>query len=66
MADWVLEAVTPGVLTQVRREFIRNGNSMHVIRVDVVGRGRLIPASKLALGGIARRGTAARVASRLS
>ena len=42
---WVQEAVSPGVLAQVGRDLIRNGDSMHVIRVGGDGMVRLIPAS---------------------
>ena len=42
---WVQEAVSPGVLAQIGRDLIRNGDSMHVIRVRRDGMVRLIPAS---------------------
>ena len=42
---WAQEAVSPGVLAQVGRDLIRNGDSMHVIRVGGGGMVRLIPAS---------------------
>ena len=42
---WAQETVTPAFLAQVGRDLIRNGDSMHVIRVDGMGRARLIPAS---------------------
>ena len=42
---WVQEAVSPGVLAQIGRDLIRNGDSMHVIRVSGDGMVRLIPAS---------------------
>ena len=44
-ADWVQEAVSPGYLAQVGRDLVRSGDSMHVIRVDSMGRVLLIPAS---------------------
>ena len=43
--SWVQETVTPGVLAQVGRDLIRNGDSMHVIRVGRDGMVKLIPAS---------------------
>ena len=43
--SWVQETVTPGVLAQVGRDLIRNGDSMHVIRVGRDGMVRLIPAA---------------------
>ena len=43
--DWVQAAITPGFLAQVGRDLIRNGDSMHVIRLDATGKVRLIPAS---------------------
>ena len=42
---WVQDAVPPGVLAQIGRDLIRNGDSMHVIRVRRDGMVRLIPAS---------------------
>lgn len=42
---WARDAVTPGVLAQVGRDLVRSGDSMHVIRVDNMGRVKLIPAS---------------------
>ena len=42
---WAQDAITPGVLAQVGRDLIRNGDSMHVIRVGGDGAARLIPAS---------------------
>ena len=42
---WVQQAVSPGVLGQVGRDLVRGGQSMHVIRMDGMGRVRLIPAS---------------------
>ena len=42
---WVQEAVTPGILAQIGRDLVRNGDSMHVVGVDGMGRVRLIPAS---------------------
>ncbi|WP_419166405.1 hypothetical protein [Candidatus Palauibacter sp.] len=38
-------AVTPAFLAQVGRDLVRSGDSMHVIRVDRMGRVGLIPAS---------------------
>ncbi len=43
--SWVQEAVTPGVLAQIGRDLIRNGDSMHVIRMGADGMVKLIPAS---------------------
>ena len=42
---WVQEIVTPAFLAQVGRDLIRNGDSMHVIRISNVGDIQLIPAS---------------------
>ena len=42
---WVQDAVSPVVLGQVGRDLVRSGNSLHVVRVDGMGRVRLIPAS---------------------
>ena len=42
---WVQECVSPGVLAQVGRDLIRNGDSMHVIRMGADGMVKLIPAS---------------------
>lgn len=42
---WARDAISPGVLGQVGRDLIRNGDSMHVIRIDPMGRVRLVPAS---------------------
>ena len=44
-APWVAEAVSPGILAQIGRDLIRNGDSMHVIRVGRDGMVQLIPAS---------------------
>ncbi len=44
-APWVQEAVSPAVLAQIGRDLIRNGDSMHVIRVGADGEVVLIPAS---------------------
>ena len=44
-APWVAEAVSPGVLGQIGRDLVRNGDSMHVIRMGAAGIVRLIPAS---------------------
>lgn len=43
--DWVSEAVSAAVLSQIGRDLIRSGQSMHVIRVGGDGGVRLIPAS---------------------
>ena len=43
--DWTRETVTPAFLAQVGRDLVRKGDSMHVIRLDAMGRVRLIPAS---------------------
>ena len=42
---WVQQAVSPGVLGQVGRDLVRAGQSMHVVRMDGMGRVQLIPAS---------------------
>ncbi len=42
---WVRDAVTPSVLGQIGRDLVRNGDSMHVLRMDRMGRVRLIAAS---------------------
>ena len=44
-AAWVQQAVSPGVLAQMGRDLVRAGQTMHVIRMDGMGRVRLIPAS---------------------
>ena len=43
--SWAQETVSPGFLAQCGRDLIRNGDSMHVIRVDRGGGVRLVPAS---------------------
>ena len=42
---WIKEVVTPAFMAQVGRDLIRNGDSMHVIRMSGAGEVRLIPAS---------------------
>ena len=42
---WARELVAPSFLAQVGRDLIRNGDSMHVIRMNGAGDVRLIPAS---------------------
>ena len=42
---WVKDLVTPNFLAQVGRDLIRNGDSMHVIRMSGAGDVMLIPAS---------------------
>lgn len=42
---WTREAVTPRFLAQVGRDLVRVGESLHVIRMDAMGRIRLIPCS---------------------
>ena len=42
---WARELVTPAFLAQVGRDLIRNGDSMHVIRINGAGNVQLIPAS---------------------
>ena len=42
---WVREAVSPATLAQMGRDLVRNGDSMHVIRMGADGTVRLIPAS---------------------
>ena len=42
---WVQDAVTPGFLSQVGRDLIRTGGSMHVIRLGNDGAVKLIAAS---------------------
>ena len=44
-ASWIGEVVTPSYLSQVGRDLIRNGDSMHVIRMGADGVAKLIPAS---------------------
>ena len=44
-APWLRQAITPGVLAQIGRDLVRAGQSMHVVRMDAMGRVRLIPAS---------------------
>ena len=43
--DWVQRAVTPRVLSQIGRDLVRVGESLHVIRVDHMGGVGMIPAS---------------------
>ena len=43
--DWVQEAVTPIVLGQIGRDLVRNGDSMHAIRITGGGVVQLIPCS---------------------
>ena len=43
--DWAQDAVSPTVLAQIGRDLIRNGDSMHVIRMGHGGTVQLIPAS---------------------
>ena len=43
--DWAQDAVSPTVLAQIGRDLIRNGDSMHVIRMGHDGTVQLIPAS---------------------
>ena len=43
-ADWAREAVTPSVLGQIGRDLVRNGDSLHVVRM-AGGQLRLIPAA---------------------
>ena len=43
--DWAQDAVSPTVLAQIGRDLIRNGDSMHVIRIGRDGMVTLIPAS---------------------
>ena len=42
---WTKEIITPAFLGQVGRDLIRNGDSMHVIRMNGDGMVQLIPAS---------------------
>ena len=42
---WAGEVVSPSFLAQVGRDLIRNGDSMHVIRMNGDGAIQLIPAS---------------------
>ena len=42
---WVQEAVSPATLAQIGRDLIRNGDSMHVIRMGRGGMVHLIPCS---------------------
>ena len=43
--DWAQRAITPRFMSQVGRDFIRVGESLHVIRVDHMGAVHLVPAS---------------------
>ena len=43
--DWAQDAVSPTVLAQIGRDLIRNGDSIHVIRMGHDGTVQLIPAS---------------------
>ena len=43
--SWLAEAVSPSYLAQVGRDLIRNGDSMHAIRMSTDGMVKLIPAS---------------------
>ena len=43
--SWISEVVTPSYLSQVGRDLVRAGNSLHVLRVGGVGGVQLIPAS---------------------
>ena len=42
---WLQQAVSPGVLAQMGRDLVRAGQSLHVVRMDGMGRVQLIPAS---------------------
>ena len=42
---WVQQAVSPVFLAQVGRDMIRSGDSMHVIRVNPMGKVALLPCS---------------------
>ena len=44
-APWAAEAVSPVFLAQVGRDLVRNGDSLHEIRMSADGMIRLIPAS---------------------
>ena len=43
--EWVQAAVTPRTLSQIGRDLIRVGESLHVIRVDHMGGVGMVPAS---------------------
>ena len=43
--EWVQQAVTPRVLSQIGRDVIRVGESLHAIRLDHMGGVHLVPAS---------------------
>ena len=43
--EWVQAAVTPRVLSQIGRDLIRVGESLHVIRVGAMGDVGMVPAS---------------------
>ena len=43
--EYIREAVTPRVLAQIGRDLIRTGESLHALRMDGMGRVRLIPCS---------------------
>ena len=42
---WVKETVSPGVLGQIGRDLVRDGDSMHVVRMGGDGMVKLIPCS---------------------
>ena len=42
---WVQQAVSPVFLSQVRRDLVRSGDSLHVIRVNPMGKAVLLPCS---------------------
>ena len=44
-APWVKNAVTPSFLSQVGRDLIRSGDSLHIVRVSEMGQVILIPCS---------------------
>ena len=43
--EWVQRACTPRFLAQVGRDLVRQGETLHVIRVDRMGRVHLVPCS---------------------
>ena len=44
-AEWAREAVTPRFLAQCGRDLVRVGESLHALRIDSMGRLRLVPCS---------------------
>ena len=51
--EWARDAVTPRFLAQVGRDLVRVGESLHVIRLDRMGRAYLVPCSSWYFEGAA-------------